>query len=86
MGDEKDEKGEFHHEILHLWKRDPVECICELIGNPAFQDHMQYIPEKVFEDKDGNMMIFDEMWTGDWWGNLQVSALNFERREMQRLT
>ena len=67
VSDEKDEKGEIWHEILHLWKQNPVECIHELIGNPAFRDHMQYIPEKVHEDEDGNVRIFDKMWTGEWW-------------------
>lgn len=81
VGDEKDEKGEFRREILHLWKRNPVECIRELIGNPAFRDHMQYVPEKVYEDEDGNVRIFDEMWTGEWWWNLQVSTLNMGGRK-----
>jgi hypothetical protein len=40
VGDERDEKGKLRTEILHLWKRDPVECIRELIGNPAFREKM----------------------------------------------
>ena len=84
VGDEKDEKGHFQHEILHLWKQNPVKCIHELIGNPAFWEHMQYIPEKVYEDEDGTMRIFDQMWMGDWW-NLQVSPSYLERRKC-RLT
>ena len=40
-GDERDENGELHREVLHLWKQNPVECIRELIGNPAFRDKMQ---------------------------------------------
>ena len=52
-----------------------MECIRELIGNPAFRDKMQYVPEKVYKDCDGNVRVFDEMWTGDWWWNLQVSIL-----------
>ena len=73
-GDERDENGELRREVLHLWKRNPVECIRELIGNPAFREKMQYVPEKVYEDRDGNVRVFDEMWTGDWWWNLQVST------------
>jgi hypothetical protein len=42
---------------------------------------MQYVPEKVYEDEDGNVRIFDEMWTGEWWWNLQVSTLNMGRRK-----
>jgi Plavaka transposase len=81
-GDERDENGKLRREVLHLWKRNPVECIRELIGNPAFRDKMQYVPEKVYEDRDGKVRIFDEMWTGDWWWNLQVSILYLPREEM----
>jgi hypothetical protein len=34
-------------EEVELWKRDPVECIKELIGNPAFCKHMQFVPEGI---------------------------------------
>jgi hypothetical protein len=33
---------------VELWRRNPVEGIEELIGNPAFQPHMRYAPERVF--------------------------------------
>lgn len=59
-----------------------MECIRELIGNPAFRNKMQYAPEKVYEDLDGKVRILDEMWTGDWWWNLQVSILYLPREEM----
>jgi hypothetical protein len=72
-GDQLDEKGRKHKETLHLWKRDPVECIRELIGNPAFRNQMRFAPERAYEDPEGKNRIFDEMWTGDWWWNLQVS-------------
>lgn len=34
--DATDEEGTPEDEELELWLRDPVECIAELIGNPAF--------------------------------------------------
>ncbi|KAL0069193.1 hypothetical protein AAF712_003881 [Marasmius tenuissimus] len=37
-GDRTDEDGRQMTEELELWMRDPVECIRELIGNPAFRD------------------------------------------------
>jgi hypothetical protein len=37
---------------------------------------MRFAPEKAYEDSDAKNRIFDEMWTGDWWWDLQVS-LNF---------
>ena len=60
-------------ERLELWRRDPVECIKELMGNPAFKNSLEYAPQRHFMDKEGRNRVFDEMWTGDWWWNTQVN-------------
>ncbi len=73
IGDELDEDGEPRREVLHLWKRDPVECIRELIGNPAFRELIRYAPEQLFADCMGEDRMYGEMWTGDWWWKIQVS-------------
>ncbi|KAJ3551364.1 hypothetical protein NM688_g4745 [Phlebia brevispora] len=70
-GDQLDENGEQMTEILDLWRRDPVECIRELIGNPAFREVMAYAPERVFADREMATRILDEMWTADWWWEIQ---------------
>lgn len=72
MGDRVSEDGKIMHETVELWKRDPVECVKELIGNPSFREVMSYSPERAFVDEAGLNRIFDEMWTGDWWWNTQV--------------
>ncbi|KAF7371900.1 hypothetical protein MVEN_00047500 [Mycena venus] len=71
--DEDDEPKE----DLELWKWDPVECIKELMGNPAFHDYMAYIPERVYGKEDGpeSSRIWDEMWTADWWREMQKDYL-----------
>ena len=56
-----------------MWKRDPVECIKELMGNLLFKDYLSYVPEHAYMDNEGKRRIFDEMWTSDWWWNMQVS-------------
>ncbi|KAJ3519654.1 hypothetical protein NM688_g9270 [Phlebia brevispora] len=70
-GDQLDEDGHVMTEVLDLWHRDPVECIYELIGNPAFQEIMAYAPERVFADKEMLKRVIDEMWTADWWWEIQ---------------
>ena len=45
--------GATESEELELWMRDPVACIQELIGNPAFNGSMAYAPEKVYVDQEG---------------------------------
>lgn len=66
------EDGKEMTETLELWRRDPVECIRELIGNPAFRDTMRFAPERLYADEEGNVRVFEEMWTGDWWWKTQV--------------
>ncbi|TBU37509.1 hypothetical protein BD309DRAFT_905077 [Dichomitus squalens] len=71
IGDVADEDGEMKTEELELWRRNPVECIRELLGNPVFRDAVRYAPEKLFCDTAGDTRIYDETWTGDWWWDLQ---------------
>ncbi|KIK13944.1 hypothetical protein PISMIDRAFT_17641 [Pisolithus microcarpus 441] len=71
-GDVVTEDGMMKHEQLELWWCDPVECVWELIGNPAFRDLMSYVLERAYADAKGENHIYDEMWTGDWWWNVQT--------------
>ena len=71
-GDERDEHNKLCKEVLHLWKWNLVECIQELLGNPAFHEHMWFALERVYMDEECKNQIFDETWTGNWWWNLQV--------------
>ena len=77
-GDEPDERdpSKKRTEVVELWRRDPVECIRELIGNPAFRDHIRYAPEHVYKDEEGENQAFDETWTGEWWWKTQVSQIS----------
>ncbi|KAG1788447.1 uncharacterized protein HD556DRAFT_1447846 [Suillus plorans] len=63
--------GQHEKEELELWLRDPVDCIRELMGNPQFKNMVSYAPERVFADEEGKTRWFDEMWTGDWWWEMQ---------------
>lgn len=72
-GDQVGEDGRTLLEDLELWRRDPVECVNELMGNPAFKNYISYVPEHVYADDVGQDRIYDEMWTADWWWKTQVS-------------
>jgi hypothetical protein len=74
-GNVVDDNGVAMEENVELWRRDPVECIKELMGNPAFKDYISYTPEHAYLDKEGDVRIYDEMWTADWWWNKQVSLI-----------
>ncbi|KAI0349159.1 hypothetical protein OH77DRAFT_1382047, partial [Trametes cingulata] len=67
-GDLEGPNGEPLTEELEIWRRDPVECARELIGNPAFEDYMAYGPIKV---RRGGVRYYGEMNTSDWWWEMQ---------------
>ena len=52
-GDHIDENGTAMEEKLELWQHDPVECIKELVGNPAFKEAITYTPERVYANSEG---------------------------------
>lgn len=76
MGEDNEETGEKGacEEVIELWKRNPVECIQELVGNPLYQDCMRYRPERRYEDEARTNRTYDEMWHGNWWWDTQVSV------------
>jgi hypothetical protein len=75
-GDKTDESGKPLTEEVELWLRDPLECIQHLVGNPAFKESISYVPERVYTDSIQESHRYDEMWTADWWWDVQVCTDN----------
>ena len=75
-GDQFDENNKIKIEEVELWSRDILNVIKDLIGNPAFKDHLVYAPVHAFTDSSGRIRVYDEMWTGDWWWETQVSNIS----------
>jgi hypothetical protein len=57
---------------VELWHRDPVECVRELLGNPSFATNQGYAPVRMYKNEDYTNREYSEMWTADWWWNIQV--------------
>jgi hypothetical protein len=72
-GDLEAEDGGTMCEELELWRRDTLECIQDLIGNPAFKDRMGFEPAQFFTDEACSDRLIDEAWTADWWWKAHVS-------------
>ncbi|KAG2154326.1 uncharacterized protein EDB93DRAFT_1081558, partial [Suillus bovinus] len=60
-GNQTDGNKEFITKQHELWRRDPVVCICELIGNPSFKDSLACVPEKVYMDSEGQTQVYDDV-------------------------
>ncbi|KIJ52822.1 hypothetical protein M422DRAFT_155757 [Sphaerobolus stellatus SS14] len=70
-GSIRDTDGKPQCEYVELWKRDPVECVKEIIGNPSLQQDIHYAPVKIFTDESRQEQVFNEMWSGSWWWDVQ---------------
>lgn len=70
QGDVQGPNGQLLTEELEIWRRNPVDCCRELIGNPVFEDYMAYEPAKMSR---GGDRYYSEMYTADWWWETQVS-------------
>jgi hypothetical protein len=74
QGDLLDVNGKPVEEIIELWRKDPVECVQELIGNPSFKNN-HYAPIKIYEDDQGRIRVYSEMCSGDLWWKIQVCGI-----------
>ncbi|CDO78221.1 hypothetical protein BN946_scf184887.g9 [Trametes cinnabarina] len=70
-GDKLGEDGKPRTEHIELWSRNPVDCVRELMGNPAFHKSLVYLPQRSYVDEEGGGRLYDNMWTGDWWWDVQ---------------
>ena len=52
----------------------PLELIQGLWSNPTYVDNMVFAPRKAWSCHKRNSRLYNEMWTGDWWWNTQVST------------
>ncbi|CDO75908.1 hypothetical protein BN946_scf184877.g2 [Trametes cinnabarina] len=66
-GDQRGPNGEPLREEVELWRRDVVDCVRELIGNPAFKERMAYAPTRLTRD---GVRYYGEMHTADWWWDI----------------
>ncbi|KAG9123592.1 hypothetical protein FRC07_014616, partial [Ceratobasidium sp. 392] len=63
--------GEDEEDVFLMYLRDVIEVLRELIGNSRFKQFMRYAPEKHWTLEDQKKRVYGEMWTGDWWWNMQ---------------
>jgi hypothetical protein len=61
-------------EVIEIWVRNILDVIRELLGNVAYGKKLVFVPRRVYLDPDGTQRKIDEMWTADWWWEIQVST------------
>ncbi|KAI0055018.1 hypothetical protein BV25DRAFT_1816215 [Artomyces pyxidatus] len=70
------EEIEINGETYEVYFRDLMECVRALYGNPEFAHHMSYVPEQHFASEDMKNRMYGEMYTGDWWWQVQAVLEN----------
>lgn len=60
-------------EPIVMFYRDPIECIQKLFSKPEFKGKMVYAPQKEFRADNEEDRVYSEMWTSNWWWEIQVS-------------
>ena len=59
--------------------RNSLEAVKALIGDPTLSTDMTYSPQKVFSLQDDHEeRLISEMWTADWWWEVQVFTFHSE--------
>lgn len=74
QGDQLGPDGEVLTEDLEIWARVPVECVREILSNPAFKDEVSYAPRREYLDPEMQRRVYTEMATADWWWRVQVTT------------
>ncbi|KAH8109742.1 hypothetical protein DFH11DRAFT_1515182 [Phellopilus nigrolimitatus] len=64
-------KGGTTKKPLTLLYRDGLECFKYLFGNPLFQNHMDFIPRRVYTDDKQKERLYSEIMTGDYVWDVQ---------------
>ncbi|QRV93709.1 Zn-finger protein [Ceratobasidium sp. AG-Ba] len=54
-----------------LFRRNIIELVQELLGDPQFKGCMRYAPEHQWTSKKRICRSYGEMWSGNWWWRMQ---------------
>jgi hypothetical protein len=65
--------NEQHPDNIAFWHRDLIGCAQWLLRQPAYEDHLTYVPVRCFNH--AGHRVYNEMHTGDWWWDKQVGNL-----------
>ena len=59
---------------VDLWLRNPVDVVRELLARHDLRDKLVFEPRKTFTDQTKTNRVYKEMWTSDWWAEIQVNT------------
>ena len=60
---------------VHLYFRDPLECVESLFNNPFFADKMDFTPYRLFTTPERDVRVFTEWMSSDGTWEMQVRII-----------
>ena len=66
------------NEHLEFHRRDTLQCIRTLFGDPAFVHDLALSPVQLYTSAEQTCRIVNEMHTGEWWWSMQVRNLEYD--------
>ena len=64
-------------QTFELYRRDVVDCIRSLFGNPDFAPHLILAPERHYTNQEKTCRVYHDMHTGQWWWETQARPYQF---------
>lgn len=61
-------------ETFTLRHRNILSAIRGLWGDPSLANQLVYRPRRVFTNASRLKRVYSEMWTGEWWWEIQVNV------------
>jgi hypothetical protein len=58
-------------EAFELYRRDIIECIRALYGDPQHASYLCFVPERHYADADQTIRLYHDFHTGRWWWETQ---------------
>jgi hypothetical protein len=62
---------------LHLYYRDPIDCLKTLMSSPLLQDHIHFTPLRIFKTAEKLCRVYSEWMTGNRAWDTQVSRNSY---------
>ena len=59
-------------ESFDLYRRDVIQCIRALYGDPTHSQYLCFTPERHYSDADQTVRLYHDFHTGRWWWDTQV--------------
>lgn len=63
--------------VVNLYYRDPIDCIQALLSHPAFEQHISFVPRKVWSTAARLVRVYDEWLSGEHAWELQVGSSTY---------